>query len=137
MSFASDMNKHLGRYEKRIMAVTRASIQDVVNRAQEPTAKGGRMRVDTGFLRASGGAALNQMPSGPTSADDAVSGGSQTGQPLAVALARMKPGDSLYWGWSANYARPREFKDGFARGAAEKWPEIVDSVANQAKARGL
>jgi len=137
MSFAADMNKHLTRYEKRLMKVTRASIQEVVNIAQTPTAKGGRMRVDTGFLRASGGAALNQRPSGPTSADDAVSGGSQTGEPLAVALAKMQPGDALYWGWTANYALPREFKDGFARGAAEQWERIVDSKAAQAKARGL
>jgi hypothetical protein len=95
------------------------------------------MRVDTGFLRASGGAALNQRPSGPTSPDDAASGGSQTGEPLAVALAKMQPGDALYWGWTANYALPREFKDGFARGAAEQCERIVDNKAAQAKARGL
>lgn len=131
MSFSKRISRLTARYQERANDVFRQSVQDVVEEAQTPVAKGGRMRVDTGFLRASGGAQLNRMPSGPTSGLAPAAG--TTGEALAAVLANWKAGDVVFWGWSANYARPREYKDGFVRGAAEKWKRIVDSNGQKAR----
>ena len=131
MIFSKQVAAHSALYQKRIKAVFGLTAQGVVNLAQLPTAKGGRMRVDTSFLRNSGGAELGRMPSGPSVQGEA----GTTGEPLAAVLAKWLPDQSIFWGWSANYARAREFKDGFMRGAAEKWPEIVKRTAALVKAR--
>ncbi|HSH29281.1 MAG TPA: hypothetical protein VK971_05170 [Thiohalobacter sp.] len=132
MKFADQIAKHTKEYERRMTGVFRESAQEVVNRAQTPVSKNGRMRIDTGFLRASGGAGINQMPSGPTSNERGGPASSRvTGMGLTEALGRWKPGDTFFWGWTANYAAIREYKDGFMRGAAEKWDSIVASVARR------
>lgn len=134
MSFSRRLQSLTADYERRMRAVFRQSVQETVNRAQRTEAEGGRMRVDTGFLRASGGAGINRMPSGPGDAGDAAETRvSQTGISIVSALARWKPGDEVFWGWSANYARPREHIDGFMRGAAEKWDDTVQKNANRAR----
>lgn len=136
MSFARQCRKATDRMQKMAEAVARQSVQDVVADAQKVRARGGRMRVDFGFLRASGGAGLGEMPSGPTSNDDGVtfSASAQvTGMPLAVALAQWDFETPIYWGWSASYARPRESKDAFMRLAAQKWPRFVKANIRRAK----
>jgi hypothetical protein len=134
MSFSRRIQSLTDDYERRMRAVFRQSVQDTVNRAQRTQAEGGRMRVDTGFLRASGGAKVGGMPAGPEDADDAAETRvSQTGISIVSALAQWKPGDAVFWGWSANYARPREHIDGFQRGAAEKWDDIVRQNAQRAR----
>jgi len=124
MTFAKQMSDHLEKYERRLGAVFRSSVQEMANIASEPRAKGGRMPVDTGMLRASIRAALNGTPSGSS-------------ETVAVGLAQWQAGDSIRIGWTVNYAWPMEARYGFARGAAEQWERIVDSKAAQAKARGL
>jgi len=124
---------------KRMKAVRNAAIEAVVNDAQLATAKGGRMRVDTGFLRASGQMSLNGMPTGPVRGDDAATkfqyddGAAIT--PVSLILARASLGTDLYFGWTANYARARESHDGFLRLAVQKWPQFVDEATRKAKAR--
>ena len=110
--------------EARMLAVMRQSIQDAIDNAQVPVAKGGRMRVDTGFLRASGAASLAGMPTGPGRGDR---NGNYTynGEALIGILAKMKFGDTLYWGWVANYARYRELYDGFLEASLRNWQRIV------------
>lgn len=131
MSFADQIRRHSRNYQDRFRRVYRQSVEETVNDAQTATTDGGRMRVDTGFLRDSGGAALNQMPSGPSKQGET----GQTGMSLAEGLARWQPGDTFNWGWSANYARPREYKDGFMRGATDKWTDTVNRVARSARNR--
>lgn len=103
------------------------------------------MRVDTGFLRASGGAALGQMPRGPAEATKRRAAGDKTsqlydrnealtGRPLIVILSVWDQTEPLYYGWSASYARIRESKDGFMRLAAQNWDDIVASNARRARA---
>lgn len=122
MTFANQVSQHIAKYERRINAVYRSSVQDVAELANVPRANGGRMPVDTGFLRASIRAAINATPG---SSSDGVAG----------ALARWQIGDSTTVGWSANYARFMEYRYGFMRGAAEKWSSIVDKNAAEAKRR--
>jgi len=137
MSFDRDINKLADRYKRRMRAVVQESTQRTVAMAQEvgpsvanPDANaGGRMPVDTGFLRASGGAALESPPTGPTkNQTGAKVTGQVSGQPLPVILSTWQPGQDIYWGWTASHARFMESRYGFARGAAEKWPDTVKEV---------
>ena len=61
-----DSLKHLemrAENEKdKMLAVLKQSIKDLVEDANTTVNDGGRMRVDTGFLRSSGVAALNEIP---------------------------------------------------------------------------
>jgi hypothetical protein len=135
MSFAGDISKFTAKAEKRFKAVHGQSVQDLGEHANKPVSKSGRMRVDTGFLRASQVAGLNEMPSGPTKNEGGrqYSDNDRLGMSPAVAALRWKPGDTLYIAYSAEYARWREYQDGFVRGAAEKWPQIVKDAVRKVK----
>ena len=114
-------------------AIFRQATQELINDVQTPVAKGGRMRVDTGFLRASGQASLTGMPTGPVRpADDAkpqqYSDGTDVPEITVLTLARAKAGDTIFFGWTANYAIYREAKDAFLRLGVQKWQQIVDGV---------
>lgn len=111
--------------EARMMAVVRTSISEVIEEAQTPVAKGGRMRVKTGFLRASGVANINAAPSGPSKGDRK---GTYTwsGDSLNPILARLKLGDAFYFGWTARYAKIREVYDGFLETSVQNWQTIVN-----------
>ena len=133
-SFQQQVANYTKKYEKQLRATAREAVQETVAIAQTPRGAGGRMRVDTGFLRASIVAGLGRMPSGPTQAiEDAAY--NYTGTAVAAALLRWDPntGQTFFAGWSANYARPREFRDGFLRGATEQWPKTVDSAAKRVR----
>jgi hypothetical protein len=126
-SLTSDLEEFVKENDARMLAVARASIQDVVNEMQQPVAKGGRMRVDTGFLRDSGAANLGGMPVGESERpSDAVTGQyNWTDDRLVAVLAKMQIGDTFYFGWTANYARYRELYDGFMEAALMQWGRIV------------
>lgn len=139
MSFTNDCKRFAQLAQKRVLATARESVQDVVNLANSTQDQGGRMRVDTGFLRASGGAAVGRMPRGKSTnparreySEDDFAG---TGLPLPIALAEWNLEQPLYYGWAATYARAREHKDGFMRLAAQDWDDIVRSNALQVRAR--
>lgn len=126
-SLTADIEYFVQESEDRLLAVARASIQDVVLNMQEPVAKGGRMRVDTGFLRNSGAAAIGSMPSGESERPSDAKPGQYnwTEDRLVAVLANLKIGDTFYWGWTANYARYRELYDGFMEAALQQWGRIV------------
>ena len=115
--------------EKRMIALMRQSLSDVIDNAQLATAKGGRMRVDTGFLRASGQASLNGMPQGPSRGEltdrHAYDDGNGANPNVDVRLGELELGGVFYFGWTAAYARYREVFDGFLEGALQHWPRIV------------
>lgn len=99
--------------------------------------KGGRMRVDTGFLRASGQLSFNGMPTGPSQRpEDAKADQFKwVKEPVEAKIKGAKLGVTIYWGWTANYARYREKYDGFMETVLQKWQQTVDSVVEEAKAR--
>jgi len=127
--FSAQVSDFVRATKERQKAVFKASAQDVVADAQKPTAKGGRMRVDTGFLRNSHVSGLNGAynNTGPES--------------YVLTIAGAKIGDTITGGWTANYAKHREFgargqaPDFFLRGAAQKWPQFVNKNAAILKAR--
>lgn len=94
--------------------------------------EGGRMPVDTGFLRSSFSVSFNSMPTGPSrGAPD----GSYAAAEYTMQLAGFTPGVTIYGGWTASYAGKMEHRYGFARGAAQNWPLIVRQVVADAKSR--
>jgi hypothetical protein len=132
-TFTAEVNKFVAKSQKAMEAVFKQSAQDVILEAQTPMAKGGNMRIDTGFLRASGKASINRLPIGATTNfgsnvewDDNIT---------VLTINKAKIGDAVVFGWTANYAQYRENQDGFVRLAAQNWGQIVNKNANKIKAR--
>lgn len=122
-AFEATVAAHVARYKATLERVFKASAQDVIELAQRPVAQGGRMPVDTGFLR-------NSLVSG-LNGSTALSGANS----YVVTIAGADLGDSIFAGWTANYARHVEYgargRAGrfFMRGAAQQWQQIVDRNA--------
>lgn len=123
----------------RMLAVVRSAISDTIEQAQTPVAKGGRMRVKTGFLRASGGAALNAVPTGPRTGDRKAPDNyySWKVESLNAVLARMKLGDTFYFGWTAHYAKIREVYDGFLETSVQNWQTQVNKAVQKFRNRDM
>lgn len=127
-TFTLDVENFADLAIEKSTAVLRQSYQDVLEDAQKPRAKGGRMRVDTGFLR-------NSHVSGI--AGQGVVEGADS---YVLTAASVELGDVIEGGWTANYAEAREFgargqePDMFMRGAAQNWNGFVEK--NAAKAGG-
>lgn len=134
--FTAQVDAIIAKTEKRMTALARESIQRTIDDAQTPVGKGGRMRVDTGFLRASGQPSYNGMPSGPSRGErtEPDSYAPDTGA-VTVALAKLEIGAIFYFGWTAAYAKYREAYDGFLGVAVQKWPDTVAKVTEEIKAR--
>lgn len=132
--FSEQVDDIISTNQKRLLALVRQSNQEIVDQAQLPTAKGGRMRVDTGFLRASGQMSLTGLPTGPVRGEpDETHEFDQT--TVLSVLSKFKLGQTIFFGWTANYAKYRETYDGFLSAAVQNWPAIVDDVVRQIKAR--
>lgn len=142
-SFDVVMDKFVADSNEKMLAVVKNSIKEVVEDAQTPIAKGGKMPVDTGFLRLSGQGQLNQIPSGPTrgrhrKATDGEGvlpeyATSDKADYILSILAKMKIGDVFYFGWTAIYALKQEIYHGFMESAVMKWKEIVDNQIRRLK----
>lgn len=126
--FTAQMQAFADRAKEKLELVVKQSAQDVGDLAQRPVAKGGNMPVDTGFLRNSLVSGLNGTTSlsGPDS--------------YVLAIAGAELGDSIFFGWTANYARYVEYgtqgRAGrfFMLNAAQQWQAIVSRNAEKARA---
>lgn len=127
-SFSASVKAFAGRTKQQMRDVFAEAVQDVVEDAQTPKAKGGRMPVDTSFLRNSLASGLNGSfgPVGPDS--------------YVVTLSELEIGDIARFAWTASYARRMELGfsgtdelgrtyeqqgNHFVGAAAAKWPERV------------
>lgn len=144
-SFGATVSAWVAEKKTRMVAVRNESVQRTIEIAQTPRGKGGNLRVDTGFLRASlmfaaGDANFtlreNPKPDAPKGSLDSYNPGQ-----LTLILAGTPLGKPIVAVWTANYARPREYG---ARGqagdrwvglAAQQWLRIVDEVSREAQAR--
>lgn len=131
--FSASVDKWITDSKKRTDAVFKQSIHDLINDAQTPTGQGGRMRVDTGFLRASGQISLTGMPSGPARGEPGTVHNYR--DDVTATLAGAEPGATVYFGWSANYAKYRELYDGFLGAAVQNWQTIVARNVRRLQAR--
>lgn len=131
-SFSATVDAWITDSKKRTDAVFRAALQDLIEEAQRPVAKGGRMRVDTGFLRASGQLSTTGMPSGPARGEG---DGAYNWDGAQVTIASIEAGATVYFGWTAAYAKYREAYDGFLISAIQDWQSIVDKHVRRLQAR--
>ena len=120
--FEKQVTKWARKSEARMEAVFKTAVQDMIEDAQTPRDKGGRMPIDTGFLRNSGSAAINSIPTG--------------GGNTAVVISRAKLGDAIYFGWTANYAQYMEAKYAFMRMATQRWGQFVKVAARRIEQSG-
>lgn len=131
-----------GKMDEMMLNVFKEAISETVKDAQTPVAKGGKMRVDTGFLRWSGVARLNEMPEGESQGRERSLQDPQgvlkeyngvQGTPLNDVLIKMKLGDTLFFGWTAKYANVREKYDVFMESAVQKFGDHVNKVVERVK----
>ena len=122
------INQWVAQSQARLEAVWKTSAQDIAKEVQTPRAKGGKMPVDTSFLRNSFAADINAAPSG--NGNSPYSDG-----PISIVIGRAKIGDQVVFGWSANYAVYVEARFSFLRSAAQNWQQIVDKAAQKVKTR--
>lgn len=135
-TFHAQVNEWCRKSQKRMERVAKTAALSVIEEAQTPVAKGGNMRVDTGFLRASGQVSLDGMPTGesrPQNPDDK----HQADDVAVVAtIGKAQLGDTIWFGWTAHYAVYREAFDGFLGLAVQKWQEHVDAAIRKVKSAG-
>lgn len=130
--FTQQIDEFVKKSKDKQLAVIRQSLSDIIDNAQTTVAKGGKMRVLTGFLRASGAASLNAPPKGAIRGDR-----KKTfiwdGESINIVLAKLKIGDTFFFGWTARYAKHREVNDGFLASALLKWKKIVGANIRKLK----
>jgi hypothetical protein len=138
--FSSAVDAWAMQTEQRLEAVVKTAAQDVASEMIRPVGAGGRMRVDTGFLRASLRSSTAAMPQIDQSSQPGLGGG--FGDPdVALTILGAAMGQPIYLGFTASYAAHREYgangqaPDGFVRGAAEQWTSLVSSAVR--KVRGF
>jgi len=133
--FSADVGSWVRQSEKRIKAVRNEAAQTMASEIRKPVSQGGRMKIDTGYLRASLMGSTSQMPSiNP----EGVPGEGQTysaGDEIALVIAGASITDTIYMGFTAAYARPREYLDGFVRLPAQRWQQIVQETVLKLKSR--
>lgn len=121
-SFAKQVAASHEKTVRRMTGILRESTQRLVHEASTPTAQGGHMPVDTGFLRNSIRGSFSTLPGAGS-------------QPPEISILQFKPGDTLYIGWTAKYAIYMEARYGFMRSSAQNWNHIVDQVTGEVKRR--
>ncbi len=131
--FSATAESWVTEVPERIVAVRNASVQDLADIMTTPVAKGGRMRVDTGFLRASLTASTTSIPLINPQARPADGQTYLPDNELSLVIAGAGPNDSIFLGFVAAYAAIREFGprgqpgDAFVGDAVLKWQPIVDA----------
>jgi len=126
-SFQTAIDPIIADTEERLLKVIKKAIYEAIEDAQTPLSKGGKMRVDTGFLRRTGSASLEGIPQGPSRGEKGKTYAWNSDY-LNIILAKLKIGDTFYWGWTAHYAKYREAYDGFLEAALQKWQNHVDDA---------
>lgn len=125
--FAAQVSDQVRMVQRRMEAVMKSSTLDVIERTQIDVEDGGNMPVVTGFLRASGQASFDGMPSGlPREGDQ------WDVEDVILEIERMEIGKTFYFGWTANYAIYMEDRYSFLYLATQKWQSIVDKNAQRA-----
>lgn len=125
--FATKIDRFVIDTEGKLLFVLSDSLNSLVNDANMNKRDGGRLPIDTGFLWHSGASSLNSRPAGPTKGEKDKTY-TWSSNALAETLARMKIGDVFYFGWTAEYARVQEARNGFLEGALMKWQSFVDAA---------
>lgn len=140
MSLKAQLDAWARKVEARTGAIVKTAVQTMADEmnldgpsvARPEGGKGGRLPVDTGFLKNSIAAAIGRLPKGPSDPRT-----DKEGDPSAVALVieQWDLKQTLYIGWTAVYARKQELNYGFVEAALQKWPDFVGDAVAEAKRR--
>ena len=142
-SFTADVDAFVRKTDARLLAVFRSSAQDVIAEMQEPGPSvanpssfgTGHMPIDTGFLRASLQAGIDE----PVARSSTPAAGHQdvayNPAPVALVIAGARLGQTIFATYGAVYARAMEARYGFVRLAAQNWQKIVGKNVRIAKER--
>lgn len=144
--FSARVDEWVRATKQRQEAVFRDSCQRVLKEMQRPTAKGGNMPVDTGYLRNSLLGSTSQVPAmrdekAATEDQVILSLDVETPPPVELTLAKLKLGDTFYAGYTANYARDRHYMNTDSPGgmwrdlAVQRWQEFVNASARDLQRR--
>lgn len=121
--------------QRLLTALLRNSVQELAVEASKTIPNGGRVPVKTGNLGRS--VVIDNKP--PQIAE-----GEAPAQDFALGVSKINPGDTVYIGYTAKYARRQNYgfvgQDslgrtynqsgfGFAEAAAAQWPQIVATQA--------
>jgi HK97 gp10 family phage protein len=138
-TFTAQVDEWVRESEARMLAVVKESVKRIRDRMQKTVAKGGRMPVDTGFLRSTLQAGINMPRPGPTENPGGVHTYNEADTTLVIEGVEF--GDAIYMTYSANYARYVEYGargkpgQGFVRLATQRWKQTVSQVAIEARNR--
>lgn len=135
--FSAQVHDIIRRNAPLFTMVAQEAAQRLIHQAQTPKAKGGKMPLDTGFLRASGRTSLTGMPTGPVRGRERAEGeaGPFYTAPDSVVIAGFKLGMTIFFGWTAVYARKQNLYNGFLDSAVKNWQKIVDGVVRDLRDR--
>lgn len=100
------------------------SLRLLVEEVTRPESAGGHMPVVKGNLRNS--VAVSTL--GPVTMDFKTKRFGNPADAVSNAIAGVEIGTTAYVGFRAPYAHKAELKNGFARLAAQRWPQIVDEA---------
>ncbi|NUM72736.1 hypothetical protein HUU40_00100 [candidate division KSB1 bacterium] len=123
--FSAQVDEIVRRNSALMGMVAQESIQRTIKIAQTPKRKGGKMPLRTGFLRASGRLSLTGVPTGPIRP---AKKGEKYSSSENVIIAGFKLGASVFWGWTAIYARKQEMHNDFLGSALRRFQKTVDEV---------
>jgi hypothetical protein len=124
--FQAQIDDWVKTSEARMSAVVKTSAQKMGEEVTKPIPQGGRLPVDTGYLRASFSASVNSIPSGAGGTKFAMS-------PIVLAIAKLKIGDRLIMGFGASYAKYMEARYAFVRSSVQNWPQYVKHSVSEVK----
>jgi hypothetical protein len=142
-SYMAKVAADVATTKARMLAIRNEAAQRTIEIMQTPgpsvanpgASAGGAMPIDSGFLRASlmaglGGANFalkdNPNPDGRHRYD---------GGEVALVIASADLNDTITAVYTARYARIVEERYAFVRLAAQRWPQTVDGVVAEVKAR--
>lgn len=119
----------------RSAAIFRQSVQELAEQSNTPIEQGGKTPVDTGFLLASQAGSRIGMPYGPTKGARDQVYRTPFGGPIALVASQANLGDTVWIGWTAEYAGFMEARYGFMRSGAQNWPQTVARVTAEVNVR--
>lgn len=143
-TFSAQIDAWVKETKERQVAVFRESAQRITEEILLPVAKGGHMRVETGFMRASLSASLDGgLPQFQERPEAAVKASRESGapsiafdiSPVGLVISDADIGDTITFAFAANYARHVENRFAPVRLGAQRWPQVVAEVAQDAKRR--
>jgi hypothetical protein len=149
-SFTAEVDEWVKATQGRMLAVFKKSAETVISNMQTTVPSGGNLPIDTGFLRKSLLATLNQPSNKVTFKDENVNAYTYNSAQVTMVIVAAKIGDTIYAVYTAAYAARMEYGfsgvdslgrkynqvgRGFVRLAAQRWQQVVDQVVQTERAR--